>query len=128
MEQEQPPNHSPQSSAKAKTKPRFGHDPGETRRVVVGRLVVRFWRAIDYLSIFVFTLVVYSAAVAADFLFFEFLSRLLTIDAKEYPLVALAFRVFRIGLALLAILLGCVHATHSAIKQIRLDHELSKEG
>jgi len=96
--------------------------------VVVGRLVVRFWRAVDYLSIFVFTLVVYSAAVVADFLFFEFLSRLLTNDATEYPLVALAFRIFRISLALLAILLGCVHATYSAIKQIRLDRELSKEG
>jgi hypothetical protein len=125
---EQEPYHSPQSSPKAKSKPRFGHDPAETRRVVVGRLLVRFWRAVDYLSIFAFTLVVYSAAVAADFLLFHFLSLLRALDAREYPLVASAFRVFRIGLAFLAILLGCVHATHSAIKQIRLDRELAKEG
>ena len=122
---QQPPD--PQAEATAKSpKPRFGHDPDETRRIVVARLRVRFWRAIDYLSIFAFTLVVYSAAVAADFLFFEFLSRLLSIDAREYPVVAAAFRIFKTGLALLAILLGCVHAAHSAISQVRLDRELIK--
>ncbi len=117
-----------QSASKAKPKPRFGHDPDETRRVVVARLRIRFWRAIDYLSIFAFTLVVYSAAVAADFLFFEFLSRLLSLDAREYPVVAAAFRIFKISLALLAILLGCVHAAHSAFNQFRLDRDLSREG
>jgi hypothetical protein len=118
----------PEAPPKPKPRPRFGHDPDETRRVVFARIRVRFYRALDYLSIFAYIVVVYGAAVAADYVFFEGLVHLLKRSADESPFIALMLHYFKVGLALIAMGLGAVHAGHSAWSQWKLDRELSKEG
>ena len=113
---------------RARPKPRFGHDPDETRRVVLSRIRVRAWRTLDYLSIFAFALIVYGAAFGAEYLLAEWLSLLLAKVVRDSRVVAVAYRVFKVGLALLTITLGTVHAYRSARAQLELDRKLMCEG
>jgi hypothetical protein len=119
---EAPPRPRPQA------RPRFGHDPDETRRVVWGRMRVRFWRTLDYLSLFASMLVIYGAAFGSEYLLAEGLSAMLARDVGESQVVAVAFRIFKVGLALLTIFLGTVHAFRSARSQLELDRKLTGEG
>lgn len=79
------------------------------RSAVMRRLHHRLWRAIDYLSIFIFILVVYVGAVITDYALFFVLWTLVSDDVKKYPLVAMALDYARIGLALLLIMSGTIH-------------------
>ena len=95
---------------------------------MLARIRVRFFRALDYLSLFAFIIVVYGAAVVLDYAFFEGLVHLLKRSADESPFIASLLHYFKVGLALIAMGLGAVHAGHLARSQWRLDRELSKEG
>lgn len=92
------------------------------------RLSARFYRAVDYVSIYIFVLVVYGGAVVTDYLLFALLWLLLRDEVTKYPLVALGLDYARIGLALLFILSAVVHGTISAYSQIKLDIKLSRQG
>lgn len=97
----------------------------ETMRL---RLISRLYRAFDYLSIYVFILVVYGGAVISDYLLFLLLWSLLGADIQKYPLVATGFNYARIGLALLFITSAVIHGMISTYSQVKLDIKLSKEG
>jgi hypothetical protein len=92
------------------------------------RISDRFFRALDYISIFAFIFLVYGTAVFFDYLLFGLLWRLLSDDVNKYPIVALGFDYARIGLALLFIAGAIVHGIISTISQIQLDIKLAQEG
>ena len=108
------PPEAAEGSPEAQPRSLFVHDPEETRCVVFARIRVRFYRALDYLSLFAFVIVVYGAAVVADYAFFEGLIHLLERIADASPFIALLLHYFKVGLALIAMGLGAVHAGHSA--------------
>lgn len=92
------------------------------------RVVSRYYRALDYLSIYAFILVVYGGAVVTDYLLFLLLWALLGEEVKLYPIVTAAFHYARIGLALLFIATAIIHGFISTTSQIKLDLKLAKEG
>ncbi len=98
------------------------------RERIKQRLKDRFYRAIDYLSIYTFILVVYGGAVVTDYLLFLLLWSLLQDEVNKYPLVALGLDYARIGLALLFIASAVIHGAISTYSQIKLDIALAKEG
>lgn len=92
------------------------------------RITERYYRALDYLSIYGFILIVYGAALITDYLLFVLMWALLSDDIKKYSIVAAGFDYARIGLALLFILGALVHGIISTYSQVQLDLRLSKEG
>jgi len=92
------------------------------------RVKQRLFRALDYLSIFAFIVIVYGSAVLADYLLFLLLWALLDDEVRKYPVVARALDYARIGLALLFIFSAVVHGVISTYSQIRLDMKLANEG
>ena len=91
------------------------------------RVKQRLFRAIDYLSIFVFIVVVYSGAALADYLLFLLLWALLDDEVQRYPIVANALDYARIGLGLLFISSAVIHGVISTYSQIKLDMKLANE-
>lgn len=91
------------------------------------RIVNRYYRAVDYLSIYAYVMVVYGGALFADYLLFELMWLLLAEEVQKYELVKLAFDYARIGLALLFLLCALVHGMLSTYSQLKLDLELVKE-
>ena len=92
------------------------------------RITARYYRALDYLSVYIFIIVVYGGAVASDYLLFIILWGLLKDDVQKYPLVASGLDYARIGLALLFISSAVIHGVISTYSQVKLDLVLSKEG
>jgi hypothetical protein len=85
-------------------------------------------RALNYLSIYAFVIVVYGGAILSDFILFELVARLLVAEIQQNGMVAHWFYLARTGLALLSIFLAVVHAIIATIRQLQLDWKLSKEG
>ena len=79
------------------------------KEIVRLRLLGRLYRAFDYLTIYIFILVVYGGAVISDYLLFLLLWSLLGADIKQYSIVAIGFDYARIGLALLFISSAVIH-------------------
>ncbi len=98
------------------------------KEIVRLRLISRLYRAFDYLTIYLFILVVYGGAVISDYLLFLLLWSLLGADIKQYSLVSIGFDYARIGLALLFITSAVIHGIISTYSQVMLDIKLSKEG
>ena len=95
---------------------------------MLARLQVRFWWFVDYASIFAASAAIVAVAVLVDFAFFNLLSYLLAGDARDSPTVAAALHYFKVGIALLSMALGVVHALHSAVEQWQLEDRLKKGG
>lgn len=92
------------------------------------RIKSRFYRALDYLSIYIFIIIVYGGATIAEYLLFSLLWLLLSEDVQKYPIISLALDYARIGLGLLFISSAFVHGALSTYHQIKLDFRLAKEG
>ena len=88
----------------------------------------RLFRALNYLTIYVFVIIVYGGALLTDYVLFELIAWLLADDVKEYALVAQWFDYARMGLALLLVVCAVTHGIISTVSQIRLDIALAKEG
>jgi hypothetical protein len=91
------------------------------------RVTKRFFRALDYVSIFMFVVIVYGSAVIADYILFLLIWSLLREEVAKYPIVSSAFDYARIGLALLCIAGAIIHGILSTYNQIKIDIELAKE-
>lgn len=89
---------------------------------------LRFWRTLNYLSIFTSCLVVYGSAVVADYLLFLLIWALMGDTMTQHPIVVQAADFTQIGLALMALFGMLVHGVFSAWGQIQLDLKLSREG
>jgi len=87
----------------------------------------RLIRAVDYLSLYLFIVVVYGGAIVADYVIFSLMWWLVSEDAKTYPLVAELLDYARIGLAILFIAGAVIHGILSTASQVKLDYGLSKE-
>lgn len=88
----------------------------------------RFYRALNYLTIYLFIIVVYGGALVTDYLLFALMEWLLKVNVERYPVVALGFDYARIGLAALFIIAAVFHGIISTINQMKLDIQLSREG
>ncbi|HEX6289644.1 MAG TPA: hypothetical protein VFZ66_10665 [Herpetosiphonaceae bacterium] len=88
----------------------------------------RYYRALNYLSIYLFIIVVYGSGLIVDYLLFSLMWWLLDEEVQRYYLVATGFDYARIGLAMLFIVSAIVHGSLSTYSQIQLDIALFKEG
>ena len=93
------------------------------RRQIIGR----GFRAINYISIYVFIFVVYGGALFTDYGLFSLMWWLLSEDVKQYGIISLLFDYTRIGLALLFIATAIIHGVISTYSQIKLDITLMHE-
>ena len=100
----------------------------EERERFLNQIRRRYFRALDYLSIYAFIIIVYGGALITDYSLFLLVAWLLREDVQKYPAVALWFDYARTGLALLLITLAVVHGIISTFNQIKLDLALSREG
>ncbi len=91
------------------------------------RIRKRFWRALDYISIYVFVLVVWGGVLIVDYALLLLIENILEEDIRRYPLVALWFDRAKIGLALLTVATAVFHGIISTIGQIRMDVATARE-
>ena len=88
----------------------------------------RLYRALNYISVFLFILLVYGGALITDYLLFKLIWVLLSDDIQKYSVVSQVFDFARIGLAFLFILSAIIHGIVSTYSQVRLDIALLSEG
>ena len=88
---------------------------------------LRFERIKNYLSIYLFILIVYGGALITDYLLFELMAWLLRDVVAAYAIVATWFHWLNVGLALFAMVAALVHGVISTISQVKLDIKLSGE-
>jgi uncharacterized Tic20 family protein len=87
----------------------------------------RFYRALNYLTIYLFVLIVYGGAIVTDFALFQLILWLIAEDATKYPLVALWLDMARIILAILLVIFALVHGIFSTVQQFRMDWGMFRE-
>lgn len=90
-------------------------------------IVNRFWRSLNYISISVCLLVVYSCYITADYLLFSLIFWFMGDSIAQEPLIARVVRYLQIGIALAGILAAITHCYYSTTGQIDLDRRFSKE-
>jgi hypothetical protein len=91
------------------------------------RLWRRLFRTLDYVSIAFSILMVYGAALVADYLLIYLIEYLFRDEIAESSFVASFFHAVRVGLALLTFILALIHGVRSAVEQYRLDSRLTRE-
>lgn len=96
-------------------------------QAVKQQLRTRYYRALNYLSIYLFLIVVYGGALLTDYFLILLIEWLLKEDIQRYPIVAQWFDYARTGLGLLLIVLAVTHGVISTISQVRLDLEIARE-
>ena len=87
----------------------------------------RIYRTANYISIYLYIIIVYGGALLTDYLLFTFMDWLLRVDVERYPVVALGFDYAKVGLALLFIIAAVVHGLISTWGQVKLDLALMRE-
>jgi hypothetical protein len=110
------------------TEPAVISKASDVQEQVYRQIRRRLFRGLNYLSIYVFIIIVYGGALLTDYLLFALISWLLQEDIQRYQLVADWFDYARIGLALLLIICAVTHGLISTYTQVKLDIELSREG
>jgi mannitol-specific phosphotransferase system IIBC component len=93
----------------------------------ISKLNKRYYKALNYLSIYVYVIIVYGTGLIADYILFALIDMLIIEDTKKYPIVAVWFEHAKIGLALLFISCAVIHGVFSTIGQIKTDYTLSRE-
>lgn len=88
---------------------------------------LRYYRGLNYISIYGFILVVYGGALLTDFALFQLMWALFKDDVTKYEWIAIGFDYARIGLAGLFLLNAIIHGIISTVSQIKLDLALAKE-
>jgi len=111
----------------AATRSRGATGRADIKQRVMWRIRDRYFRALNYVSIYVYVIVVYGGALISDYFLFWLISWLLSEDVQRYPVIALWFDYARIGLAWLLIVCGITHGFLSTYKQVKLEIALSRE-
>ena len=95
--------------------------PRSRREVFKERLVVRFYQTLDQVIVTLQVFVVYAVALLSDIALY-YIFRLSLADAiSSYPVVALWFERFVIGIALLSMVGFAIHVFISVISQARFE-------
>jgi hypothetical protein len=90
-------------------------------------LRTRFYKALDYLTLFVYVVVVSVGALVADY-FIVYAIQLTVLPAVlKYPIVSQAFDWFQIGSAFLALIAAGIHAFFSVYSQVKFEVQTAKE-
>ncbi len=87
----------------------------------------RFYKGLDYLSLFLYALIVAVGAFLADFILIAVLEFLIASTISKYPVVAIAFDWFQIGSASLTLVTAFVFVLFSALSQMRFAYEVNIE-
>lgn len=88
----------------------------------------RFYKVLDYWSLFAYILAIYAGALLADALLYFLIKLALQSVISRSPLVSLWFDRLEMGAALLLIFAAFVHAIFSTYSQIKLDLSTIEEG
>ena len=85
----------------------------------------RFYRALDYLTLFLYVTVVSIGALVADLLIVYVIALTVKGAVSKYNVVAVAFDWFQIGSAFLVLIGALTHACFSAFSQVKFEVETS---
>jgi len=99
-------------------------DPGQVFR---RHLRWRWFRALDYLSLFLYALVISTGALVVDYVLFLVIKLVVSDAVAGYPVVTVWFDWFQIGSAFLVFIVAFIHAIFSAYSQIRFEIETAKQ-
>jgi hypothetical protein len=99
-------------------------DPPDKSNKLKAELQERLWQAINYLSIFIFIIIVYSGFFFTEYILLKEVSYFLSDEVTEFPLVKLWFDNARIGLAFLVMVVAVVHGILATWSQIKIDFNL----
>ena len=91
------------------------------------QIYLRFWRTLNYLSIYAFIIVVYSAFFFTEYLLLREVEKFLHEDVEKFPLVSIWFDNARIGLAFLIMIVAFTHTVIATVSQMRIDATISSE-
>jgi len=87
----------------------------------------RFYRGLDYLTLFVYVVIISISALLADYAIILVIELTVASDVSRYPIVSEAFKWFKIGSAFLVLVAAAVHAFFSAWSQIKFEAEVAAE-
>jgi hypothetical protein len=88
---------------------------------------IRFWRALNYLSVFLFIIVVYSGFFLTEYILLREVAAFLAEDVKEFPIIDIWFKNARIGLAFLMMIVAFIHGIIATYEQVKIDRAISAE-
>lgn len=98
----------------------------DPRRTWLQNVRIRFYRGLDYLTLFLYVVVVSVGALLADYLIVFAVERTVASAVAKYPVVALAFDWFQIGSAFLVMMGAATHAVFSAYSQFRFEADTAR--
>jgi hypothetical protein len=103
-------------------------DGHETASVELRKQIqIRFWRTLNYLSIFVFIIVIYSGFFLTEYILLREVAAFLAEDVREFSIIDIWFKNARIGLAFLMMLVAFVHGIIATYEQMKIDRAISSE-
>lgn len=99
----------------------------DPKEVFSQNLRSRFYKVLDYFSLFSYIVLVSIGALVADTIIVFVIKQTIINTVNEYPIVKLAFDWFQIGSAFLALFGAMVHAVFSAWSQLQFELQSMRE-
>ena len=103
------------------------NEHGLVKESTSSRLRELLWHASNYLSIYIYILVIYGGALVTEYVLLALIEFLLGPDVEQYPIFASVFDYLRVGLGLLVAVMAVLHAVIITFNQVRRDMELSRK-
>lgn len=101
--------------------------PDDPKKIFLHNFWSRYYRALDYLTLFIYSLVVSSAAFLVDYFLVFIVKLVVTSAVSQYPQVSIMFDWFQIGSAALALVVAFIFSFFSAFSQVRFAYDTSRE-
>ena len=102
-------------------------NPTDPKDIFIQKSKSRFFKGLDYLTLFIYVVVVSVCALLADYIIILAIEFTVASDISSYPIVSQAFDWFKIGSAFLVLIAAAVHAFFSAWSQIKFEIETARE-
>lgn len=99
----------------------------DPKEIFLSNLRLRFFKGLDYLALFIYSLVIALAAFLADYALVWVINLLIEPTIAKYSEVSAIFDWFQIGSACLALIVAFVIAFFSALSQMRFAYETATE-
>jgi hypothetical protein len=99
----------------------------DPREAFLKNLKSRFYRVLDYFSLFLYIVLISVGALLADSAIVFAIERTIASAIVKYPIVKQCFDWFQIGSAFLALFGALIHALFSAWSRIQFELETMRE-
>jgi hypothetical protein len=99
----------------------------DLKQLFLKNLRIRLYKTLDYLTLFVYVVIVSVCALAADYIIVLAIKRTVSAAVTQYKVVSQAFDWFQIGSAFLVLVGATTHAFFSVYSQVRFEMETVKK-